>query len=54
MYVWQPAFADRSDFEEIIEVEAKEVPAPKAPRAKKPAPVVDEDALFADASRGLP
>ena len=58
LYVYQPAFAMRSDFEEIINVEAREVKDPK-PRSRKAAdvpapPAVDNDAISADASRGLP
>lgn len=55
LYVYQPAYALRADFEEIIDVEAKEIPTPK-PRAKAKAEVhkVDDEALSADASRGLP
>ena len=55
LYIYQPVYAARDDFEEIIDVEAKEIPTPK-PRAKIKAevPKVDEEALSADASRDLP
>jgi hypothetical protein len=78
LYIWQPAFAQRADFEDYVPepepvVEAPAVvdaPAPKAKTSRKkaeaapePEPVVkyapepafvDEAALSADASRGLP
>lgn len=59
LYAYQPAFAVRPDFEEVIDVEAREVPATEtrpSRRKKEAAPVaaVDEDALSADASRNLP
>lgn len=39
LYVYQPAFANRPDFEEIINVEAKVIdePAPKARKKKEAA-----------------
>lgn len=61
LYVYQDVFAQRADFEEIINVEAREIPdpdaAPKVIRRAKPKAetvAVDEDAVSADASRGLP
>ena len=61
MYVWQEAFAFRDDFEEIIDVEAKElkepetIPLSKIRKTRKPEPaVIDEVALSEDASRDLP
>ena len=60
LYVYQPAFAMRDDFEEVIDVEAREIKDPTpAPRSRKVAdaptpPAVDDTAVSADASRGLP
>lgn len=58
LYVYQDVFAQRSDFEEIIDVEAKEIPtppaAPRKVKAKVETPAVDDEAVSADASRGLP
>ena len=58
LYVYQPAFAMRSDFEEIINVEAREIEEPKTkPKVRKapePPPAVDDEAISADASRNLP
>ena len=74
LYIWQPAFAQRADFEDyvpepepVVEAPAA-VAAPKAKTSRKKAEVapepaekytpepafVDEAALSADASRGLP
>lgn len=53
LYIWQHAYAEREDFEEVIDVESREVPEPK-PKRKKSEPVVDEAAIAADASRNLP
>ena len=61
LYVWQEAYAYRSDFEEVVDATPEEVAAPasipaaKTRRTKKaePAPV-DEAAIQADASRDLP
>ena len=61
MYIWQEAFAFRDDFEEIIDVDAKEVkdsdaiPLSKIRKTRKAEPaVIDEVALSEDASRDLP
>lgn len=74
LYIWQPAFAQRADFEDYVPepepvVEAPAATdAPKAKSSRKKAEVapepaekytpepafVDEAALSADASRGLP
>jgi hypothetical protein len=57
LYIWQHAFAERDDFEEVIDVEAKEVPEPPKSRKRKGvdgAVEVDEAAIAADASRNLP
>ena len=76
LYIWQPVFAQRADFEDyvpepepVVEPEATtDTPAPKAKTSRKKAEVapepaekytpepafVDEAALSADASRGLP
>lgn len=61
LYVWQEAFAQRDDFEEVIDVETREVhreelaQQAKARKPRKPAPaVIDVEALSADASRNLP
>lgn len=54
LYIWQYAFAEREDFEEVIDVEAKEVPEPPKTKRAKAAPVIDEAAIAADASRNLP
>lgn len=69
IYIWQPAYAQRADFEEYVPEPAPEpvveaAPKPKATRKKaaaEPAPeptpepvLVDEEALSADASRNLP
>lgn len=53
MYVWRPEFAEDADFEEIIDVESREVPTPARAKLKK-AVIVDDEALFADASHNLP
>ena len=59
LYVYQPVYAQRADFEEIFDVEAREIPdpAPKAARKVKPkaeVAAVDDEALSEEASRGLP
>lgn len=61
LYVYQPQFATRPDFEEIIDVEAREIPDPVEPTPRKtrkaaaPAPaMIDEEKLAEEASRGLP
>lgn len=67
IYIWQPAYAQRDDFEDYVpepEPVVEEAPKPKTSRKKAaaaPAPeptpepvLVDEDALSADASRNLP
>ena len=56
LYVYQDVFAQRPDFEEIIDVEAKVIDEPiKKPRLKKvePLPAVDNDALAAQAGRSV-
>lgn len=44
LYVYQEAFANRPDFEEIIDVEAKfvEDESPKKTRAKKTEPTISD------------
>lgn len=60
LYVYQAVYAQRPDFEEIFDVEAREIPdpAPKIARKVKPkaeaAPAVDDEVLSEEASRGLP
>lgn len=57
IYVWQEVFAQRDDFEEIIDVEAKviDTDSDSAPKRRgRKAAAIDEEALSADASRGLP
>lgn len=64
LFIYQAAFAERDDFEEVIDVESRVVedkpvaaPAPKKTRAKAglvEAPAVDNEALAADASHNLP
>lgn len=59
LYVYQDVFAQRPDFEEIINVEARVIPdsevrAPRRAKAKAEVVAVDADALSEDASRGLP
>jgi len=59
LYVYQDVFAMRDDFEEIINVETREVPDSEvrvARRAKPKAEVasVDGEALGEQAGRGLP
>lgn len=67
VYVSQPAFALRPDFvpcnldgSDVVDVDAVEVPVvtPRTRRVGKQAipdaPMIDEAALSADASRGLP
>lgn len=60
LYVYQPVFATRPDFEEIFDVESRVVPEAEVEAAKpkrKPKPVVeptDEAQISADASRNLP
>jgi hypothetical protein len=77
LYIWQPVFAQRADFEDyvpepepVVEAPAADAAAPKAKTSRKkadatpepepeakytPEPAfVDEAALSADASRGLP
>jgi hypothetical protein len=57
VYIWQPAFAQRDDFEDVLpEPEAAEAPKGLKRRAK-PTPVVDAvdaEAVSADATRNLP
>lgn len=63
VYISQPAFSQRPDFvpcnldgSDVVDVDAVEVPAPARSRRKLVAetPMIDEAALSADASRGLP
>lgn len=59
LYVYQDAFAMRADFEEIINVEAREVPDSevRVARRAKPKPevaAVDDAAVSEEASRNLP
>jgi len=57
LYVYQPVYAQRPDFEEVIDVESRVVPeaeviARRKPKAKVEA--VDNEALSEEASRNLP
>lgn len=59
LYVYQDVFAQRPDFEEIINVEARVIPDPevRAPRRAKPKAevvAVDDAMISEEASRGLP
>lgn len=56
LYVYQDAFAQREDFEEVINVASRVVPEAevKASRKTKDTPKVDDAALSVDAGRGLP
>jgi hypothetical protein len=70
LYIWQPAYAQRKDFEEVVEEVVEEVPAevvePVKPRTRRvkaldPQPVVqsevvvvEEERIQEDASRDLP
>jgi len=56
LYAYQDVFAQRPDFEEILDVESRvvEEPAAKKPKAKKVEYKVDNDILGVEASRGLP
>lgn len=63
LYIWQAAYAQRSDFEEVADApkaEAEDAPKPKAKAKPKaiepvePAAETNDAALSADASRGLP
>lgn len=57
MYVYQPVFAMRPDFEEIIDVESRVVPEAEAVARRKPKPKVESvnaEVLSEEASRNLP
>lgn len=62
LHAYQPAFAVRPDFEEVIDVETRvvevtdvvEKPARRAKKAAAEVAPTDEAAIQADASRGLP
>jgi hypothetical protein len=70
LYIWQPAYAQRKDFEEVVEEVVEEAPAevaePAKPRARRvkaldPQPIVEaevviveEERIQEDASRDLP
>ena len=41
LYVWQPAFANNPEFEEIIDVESRVIP--DEPEAAAPAPIATEE-----------
>lgn len=56
-YIWQPAFAQRDDFEEVITPEDGVEESRPVKRRAKPAPVVvavDDESVSADATRNLP
>lgn len=52
LYVYQPAFANRPDFEEVIDVESRviEEPAPKPRKKRESAPVEAAPADSIDAA----
>jgi hypothetical protein len=57
LYVYQPVYAQRSDFEEVIDVESRVIPEPEVVTRRKPKPkveAVDNEALSEEASRNLP
>jgi hypothetical protein len=64
VYIYQPVFAMRDDFEEIIDVESRVVDEPPATKPRRtrvqPAPeqmtipTIDDLQLGSEAARGLP
>jgi len=57
LYIWQEAFAERDDFEEVFNVEAKEIttePQFSVKIKKRKIETVDDSLIAAQSSRGLP